>query len=308
MSALILINGEEEFLMEQAAFDEAAASLAEFIQTYRNPEDLDSYLEESQMFTLSGEARAFIVWNPKEVPLFPIGERDVLIIVTNFKKKLEDVRAKRVHNFSKFKTYDDKNEVISWILREGERRNIDLNKVASMLFVNTGNSLRKIFSEINKLSVMTPSGGMVTPEIARSVICFSAELTPKNIIDAICNGQTAHAIAYYDKLQEGGDETGWIIAYMHRHVLQQLRLEHLNRSEISESRGAEILNVHPFLYKKMRESRLGIWSDASLLSSVKTLADLDIAHKQGSVAARFGLELEIIRLGEESKNVKRNRH
>lgn len=294
--------------MEQAASDEAAASLVDYTKNYRDSEDIPAYLEESQILPIFGEARAFIFWNPGEVPLLPVGERDVLIIVTNFKKKLEDTRAKRVHNFSKLKTYDDKNEVLGWILREGERRNIDLNKIASMLFVNSGKSLRKIFSEINKLSVLTPPGGVVTPEIARSVICFSAELTPKNIIDSICEGQTARAIAYYDKLQEGGDETGWVIAYMHRHVLQQLRLEHLNKSGL-ESRGAEILDVHPFLYKKMRESRLGIWSNASLLSSVATLADLDIAHKKGSVSARFGLELEVIRLGEEAKNnVKRNRH
>jgi DNA polymerase III delta subunit len=308
VSALILINGEEEFLMEQAASDEAAASLAESIQIYKDPENLSSYLEESQIIPISGEARAFIIWNPGEVPLLPVGEQDVLIIVTNFKKKLEDARAKRVHNFSKFKAYDDKNDVINWILREGERRNRDLNQIASMLFVNSGKSLRKIFSEINKLSVMTPPGGVVTPEIARSVICFSAELTPRNIIDSICNGQTSRAIAYYDKLQEGGDETGWIIAYVHRHVLQQLRLEHLNKSDL-ESRGAEILDIHPFLYKKMRESRIGIWSNASLLSSVATLAELDIAHKKGNILARFGLELEIIRLSEEAKrNVKRNRH
>lgn len=292
--------------MERAALDEAKASLVDSIHKFRLPDELSEYLEESQMNTISGSARGFILFDPKEIPLFPVGARDVLIIVTSTKKKLEDSRAKRSHNFPKLKTYDDKNEVINWILREGELHNIDLTRVASALFVNCGNGLRKIASEIKKMAVLVPPGSIVTPEDARSVMCFSADLSPRNVIDAICYGQTVRALAYYDRLQECGDETGWIIAYMHRHVLQQIRLESLHQSKSSDSRGAELLGIHPFLYRKMRESRLGLWSHSSLIISVGTLADLDIAQKQGDMNARLGLELEIIRLSEEAKNVKRN--
>ena len=294
--------------MERAASDEAAASLVVSTHIFRGPEEIPEYLEESQMQTLSGESRAFVIWNPKEIPDLPSGERDVLIVLTSSKKKFSDARAKRVYNFQKFKTYDDNNEVESWILQEGERHNIDLRRVVRALFVNSGNSLRKISSEIKKLSVLTPPGAETTPESARSVMVFSAELTPRNVIDSICDGNAARALAYYDKLQENGDETGWIIAYLQRHVLQQLRLEAAVRMHVSESRGAELIGVHPFIYKKMTQSRIGLWSDESLIVSIGTLTDLDIAHKRGDTLVEFGLELEIIRLCEEIKNDQRCRH
>jgi DNA polymerase III delta subunit len=289
--------------MERAALDEAHAVFVDSIFKFRDGEELTAYLEESQMIPLDGSARAFILWKIKEVPLLPAGEKDLLIIITSGKKKLEDSRAKRSHNFPKLKSFDDNNEVLSFILKEGENRNIDLRRIAGALFVNNGNDLRKIVSEIRKLSILTLPGEVVTPEVARSLMCFSADLTPKSIVDAVCDGHTVKALVFYDRLQEIGEETGWIIAYLHRHVVQQLRMGHLLHSGASDSRCAELLGIHPFIFKKMRENRSGLWSHESLSSSINTLANLDIMHKRGNNFARFGLELEIARLSEESKNV-----
>jgi len=304
VASLILINGEEEFLKERAAREEAHASLTSHTAEYTLPKGLNEYLEEVQMTTVDGGTRSFILWDVSEIPYIPTGN-DVVIAVSAGKKILSDSRARRVHNFPKLKTFDDNNDVIKWILKEGEALNIDLSRVAGALFVNCGNGLRKISSEIRKLSVITPKGGTVLPEKARLVMCFSAELTPKQIIDAICEGQTIRALAFHDKLQENGDETGWILAYMQRHVVQQIRLQTLVDGKVPDV--AERLGIHPFLYKKMVLPRLGLWASASLMSSLNTLCDLDIMHKRGNTLARYGLESEIVRLSEEAQNGKRRR-
>lgn len=303
MSTLILVNGEEELLKERAAREEANVSLTGDITEYDAHEELDSYLEEIQMTPFGGEGRTFILWKSSEVPILPDGDKDVVIVVSAGKKALSHTKSKRVHNFTKLKTFDDNNEVIKWIMKEGGRLNIDLSRVASALFVNCGGGLRKLASEIKKLSVITEPGGVVTPETARLVMCFSAELTPRNVVDAVCEGQTSRAIAFFDRLQENGDETGWVLAYMQRHVLQQIRLEAVVDSKAPD--GAEKIGVHPFIFRKMVSFRLGLWSKDSLLSSVNTLCDLDIMHKTGNALALHGLETEIVRLSEEAKNGKR---
>ncbi len=302
MSSLVLVNGEEDFLMERAARDEVSSSLIEEVNEYKLPSGLEEYLYDSQTPLFSGSSRAFILWEVNEIPKLPEGSDLLICVAKSSKKPLSDKRAKRVHNFPKLKSYDDNNEVIKWILREGERLNIDLSRVATALFVNCGNSLRKISSEINKIAVLTPQGSIVSPNDARGVMCFSAELNPSQIIEAICDGNTTKALAFYDKLQEANDETGWIIAFLQRHVLQQLKLELLLEKKFSDSEISEKLGIHPYTYKKVFQKRRNLWTKSSLLNSVNTLCDLDISHKIGESSARFGLELEIIKMSEEAKS------
>lgn len=295
MSNLVIIYGEEEFLVERAAHEEASLHIPDEIIEYKLPDQLAEYSEDSQIVPIVAGRRAYIVKSDK-VPDLPIYDNDILIVVGG-KKPISDPRAKRILSFPKLKTYDNNNEVLSWILKEGENRNIDLSRVVVGLFLNNGNCLRKLASEIEKLAVMTPSGCQVTPDIARSVMCFSAELTPKSVIDAICEGHTVKALTFYDRLQERHDETGWILAYLQRHVSQQMRSDLLLESGISSDRAADIIGVHPYVYLKTFNQRRGLWPLAVLKKSFGSLCDLDVLHKQG-VDIRCELEIEVMTLSE----------
>lgn len=306
MSVLILINGEEEFLIERAVYDEAHLSLADEIIEFNYRDEIDSYLQESIAPLLGDGKRTYIIWDATDIPVLPSNPYDTLILVSG-KKPLSHPNAKRSLKFPKLKSYPENNEVVGWILKEGEANNIDLSRVAGALFMNSGSSLRKLSTEIDKLALCVPKGSVVSPDTARSLLCFSSEISPKEIIDSICDGHTSKALIFLDKLQERGDETGWTIAYMQRHVLQQLRFEILSEEKSPDDRTALVLGVHPFVLKKMYTSRKGLWSMDSLRNSIDILCDLDIEHKRGSLWARHGLELEIIRLSEESKNGRRDK-
>jgi DNA polymerase III delta subunit len=300
VATVILISGEEELLMERAALDEAASMLPDSVLRFR---DAALYAEEAACRPIGGGRRVFIVWS-SSVPRLP-ADPDVLIVVS--KKKLDLATAARRLDFPKLKTYDDKNEVVAWVIKEGDRRNIDLRRVATGLFVNSRKSLRKLASEVRKLSVLVPSGP-VTPEDVRSVLPFSADLTPKEIVEAVCEGYPVKAVAYVDRLQEANDETGWIIAFLQRHVIQQLRVELLSASGLGPQDVAKRIEMHPFVFKKVVEPRLGLWKPSSLRFSLAELCRLDLAHKRGKKSAVIGLEAEVIRLSEEAKNnVKRSR-
>ena len=306
MSSLILISGEEEFLQERAAYEEARSSLASDTLEYSMPDGIESYLIDSRCAIFNMGARVFILWDVKDIPQFPESSSDTLICVAlSGKRVLQDKHAKRNLVFPKLKSFSDNNEVLRWILKEGNSLNIDLSRIAGALFVNSGSCLRKLSGEITKIAAAVPAGTVVTPDIARSLMCFSAELTPREIIDAICEGQTIKALALYDKMQERTDETGWIIAYMQRHVVQQIKLEKIFEQKMPDPQAAELLSIHPFIYKKMLITRRGLWSKKSLITSFCTLCDLDVSHKRGDQIARFVLETEITRLSEEARDVKR---
>jgi DNA polymerase III delta subunit len=300
--AVILISGEEELLMERAAYEEAQLSLSEETLEF-TADNIDEYLQESQCSLLGGGKRTYIIWDAKEVPAPPESPHDTLVVVS--KKPISHPGSKRALKFPKLKTFAENNEVLSWILKEGEAHNIDLKRVAGALFMNSGSSLRKLATEIEKLALVVPPGSVVSPEVVRPLLCFSAELTPKEIVDALCDGQTPRALAFFDKLQERADETGWILAFLQRHVLQQLRFELFVERKVPNDRAAITLGVHPFILNRMYVTRKGLWTKQSLLQSIDTLCDLDVAHKRGSPWARIGLELEIVRLCEEAKDVKR---
>jgi hypothetical protein len=304
MSSLILISGEEDFLSETEARREALSSLASETFEYNIPDDLESYIHDSQTQFMSGKSRVFILWGVKDIPVLPGSELDTIICVAPPGKRiLQDKRAKRSFVFPKLKSFQDNNDVVKWIIREGDFFNINLNRIAGALFVNSGTCLRKLHREIEKIAASVPPGTIVSPDEARSLIVFSTEVTPRDIIDAICDGHTHKAIAYLDKLQERADETGWIIAYMQRHVVQQLKLRESFELNLTGD-VAKSIGVHPFILKKLLLTRLDLWTTKFLMTSLGTLCDLDIAHKRGDGSARFGLESEIIRMSEEVNNVK----
>ena len=305
VNTLIIVNGDDDFLKERIALDEIAMSLAPSVHHFRFPHERARYLEFLDVVPLSMAPRVIAVWDCSEVP--PMCEDATVIVVAAAGKNLKDDKAKRVVDVRKPKPYDGGVEYVKWILREGERLNIDLTRVASALFLNCGTDLRKICSEIGKLKVLLGPEGVADPSVARRVMCFSAELTPKHVVDAVCEGHPAKAIAFYDKLQERGCETGWIIAYMQRHVLQQLRSELLLSAGSPVEQVSSSLNVQPTFFRNVIMPRLGLWVVSSLRESLVTLCDLDLAHKRGVDVSRWGLEPEIIRLSEEARhNVSRH--
>jgi DNA polymerase III delta subunit len=291
VSSLVIINGEEEFLKERMARDYVVSSLSDEILDFHFPKDQSSYLEHSQSFFFEKAKRSFIVWGSKHVPPLPVGEDDVLIVVSLGKTKLSDKRARKVLETPKFKASKFKNDYVRWIVDEGERRKIDLRRVAGALFVNHGTCLRKIASEIEKLSVIADSETTITPDMAKSVLSTSAEFDPLFLVSSVSDGNTPRTLAAFDRMQETGNPNGRIIAYMIRHVLEMLKLEKSSPgSSVRSSARQDMLD------------NLKKWSVDSLSYSVIALRDLDIRNKQGDPSVAFALEAELIRLSEEVKN------
>jgi DNA polymerase III delta subunit len=287
--SFLIINGENEFLKERAAKEHASTRLASETLTFFIPEDLNSYLRMSQFSSMDSGEKVFIVWSKSEIPLLPINEKDSLIVVAR-DKKLSDSRAKVITVSSPKKNFQG-NGYVRWIIEEGESYKINLSRIAGALFVNNGTCLRKLASEIEKIALIS-SNSEVTPEEAKSVMCFTSEIDPSFLVDAVCSGETKKAISIWEKIQDHTHNfSGLVIAYMHRHLLQVLKLEKARP-------GSDVRMTAP---RKFSDC-LGFWSVPSLQKSSDIFASLDIGNRRGDLSVPLGIELELIRLSEESRS------
>ena len=284
--------GEEDFLVERAA-DEFKNSLLSSSHIRISFSNVRKILDQYDVIT---------IYDCKSIPDIEFSDNITYILI--FKpKSLPTKKGNFIyHEYNRLKSYNNRNEVMLWLMKEGERLNIDLSRVSGALFVNSGNSLRKLSSEIHKLKTLTTDGGMVLPEVARSVLVFSNDLTPKSVLDAVCEGNTTKAIAYYDRLQDHKDETGWILAYLQTFIIQILKTKYLVKRGASNI--PEALSVSSYIYNNSVLPFIDLWDSSFLVDVLKDLNQIETKHKSGLEQASFLLELEIIRLssGLRSKN------
>lgn len=276
---VLVIEGDDDFLVERAAREEAISYLSENESLeFFLPGDSDSFQEYLNVPSFKEERRSVVIHG---ATLIPDIKNDDLLIFTKIGQKLDATK----HKIVTIRSPKNENEILQWVLREGETLSIDLTRVAHALFVSCGSCLRKIVMEIEKISMITQKGGVVTQEEAKSVLCFSADLKPIQMLEAILEGNSAKTLAYFDKFEENND-IGWILSYMHRHVSQALQFKKFPNSKV------------PFFAKELS------FKMKSLSRSVDTFCELDGLFRSGKPSARLGLGFELVRMAEDIKNVK----
>ncbi len=287
-----IITGQEEYLMERAAFEEAASSLASNIIIHRDTVDHD---------LLDRDDSVHIFFGFKEIPKLPFIEN--VIFVLDSKSAFVTKDGERSFHFPALKSYKNNNEVVAWIINEGKRFNIDLSNVASALFVNSGIRLRKLNSEIRKISELIKPGTTASISDIKDLISLSAELTPSGIVDAINDGNTAIALRIYEKLNANEDETGWIQAFLLNHVLQISKIRIFQSNGIDEQTISSKLAVHPYVLKSQIMPVVPRYTKESLRDGLENLIKIGHHHRTGQPGTEYLLQSEIIRLSEGVKNV-----
>lgn len=296
MSKLILVSGEEDFLVERCVEDISVSELS--LPVIRVSQD------EYNRYENYGESNLYIVTDCKDVPAIKNSDDVVCAVASPSLKKWSSPFANQVFHFPRLKSYEDNNEVLTWILKEGELLNIDLTSVASALFLTCGNRLRKISSEIRKLKDLV---GTTVPTVSdlKSIASRSSELSPKEILDAINRGDEKTAFWYYDLLQEKADETGWIISFIQRQF-SNLRIIHKCKKD-GTPEVEKIIGVHPYVFMKNILPLASVWKQETVSETIRKLVRLDYLNKTGLYDVKPELESLIYELSQESKNVHNHR-
>jgi DNA polymerase III delta subunit len=297
---VVVIYGEEEFLVERSAHESALSCLSKIIE-YKIPDDINSFICDTDSY--SETPRAFLIQIDKEIPNFPKNSSDNFIFYSKKKPSLVGVNPSNIIEHPKLKTFDDKNEVIKWIISEGNRYNIDLSRVSNSIFMNCGDNLRKISSEIDKLSYIVQKGHRASPDDIRLSLVFSNSLDPSGIIDSIKMGDVKRAVSIHDKMQSLGEETGWIISYLFKFVSNLYISSILSKIESNPDDIAQKIGIHPFVYKKSIHPYINLWDKSILFESSSKICECDFLHKNGKEISKFLLVEEIMRLCRERRSV-----
>ena len=280
MSQIIIINCEDEFLREREAYEQAESFLADEIIKLKFPEDKERFFAFSQLREFFQTKRVFVVFDVEEIPEVPEGS----FLVCVPKLKLSSPGA-RVINVPPLK----RNDVHQFILNEGERHKIDLNDVVDALLMNNGTCLRRLVSEIEKIATMVESGTKVTVQEARQIMCSFSLIDTNLLIDFVICGKTKSLILAFDRMEDG--EIAKTLSYFYNNVSRVLQLQTFKNDKILQKTA----------FRKTTE-QLNLWTNKSLVQSVKTLAYIDERHKLGDSSVKFRLKQEMIRLSQEIKN------
>lgn len=284
MPVFVIDGDPQDFLVEQEInrlYDHNLCHAIFRIKTFSNytPDVFDQ------------KRRLFIIEDYQ--PDIPDIESDTIVIIKSKVSKLPSHYKKISVESINVKKQQD---IQKWIHQYGKKFNIDLSKVSSALFVNHGSALRKLAIEIEKIFYLH-GPGVITPDDIRPLIYLSNEVTPKNIIEAVDEGNTRKALAYYDFLQGKIDETGWIIAYFHRHSIQCAVLSKYSEA-MTDDAISDFFKI-PRFFIASAKFRSTCRTYDSWKSCSDLMSRLDVLHKSGHPSAPFLLEKEIIRLSEE---------
>lgn len=85
------------------------------------------------------------------------------------------------------------------------------NKVVGMLVNNIGNDLSRLYNEIEKLKIVIPQGGTITPESVEKNIGISREYNNFELTNALSKREAEKAIKIIRHLNSNQRETPWVL-------------------------------------------------------------------------------------------------
>lgn len=290
------LYSDDSFFAERFAIRKANESLSGDIIIRDHSEFVNLDLGFRSLFD---EKRTFIILNASLVDESKLDGNDYFFVL---KKYVDDPR---VVSLPPLKVSNNRNDVIDWIIDEGKTLNIDLSKVASALFVNSGIRLRKIYSEIQKISEMVNPGSTVEFSDIRDIIVFSGDLTPKELTNSIINRRSKTAFSLYDKLQVDDSETGWIVSYLQNEFSQIFSYGYMKKSGVDDDSIADSMGINRWVLSNFvipNYDRPGV---ANIRRHLGELNSIEIDHKSGSGNAEFRLLNLIYEITSEAGNGKR---
>jgi len=286
--ANVVVSGTDEFQIEMFV-DGMADS---YLGGYAKYDDINRLLIDNEYGKLVG--KLVIVYGSDVIHDLDTGGFDVVYVSNS-------IRCDTCKNIvlNEFKPYDEKS-VIRWINDYGSSIGVDLTSVAKPLFINCGNSTRKIHSEIQKLVQLSGFYSSIQMDLFKSVVCYSNAITPSLVIDSMCSGNVHACVGFYDKLQERYDETGWIATYLHAFLQRCVKIHQFTSFRIDDETASKSLNISKGQYYLLKK-RYKLWTREQLLDSIGVVNEVNRLHREGTVGSESLLEKQLIKLSLEAK-------
>lgn len=217
-----------------------------------------------------------------------------LILVAPFEKideRKKVVKALRSHAMAischAIKEYN----VSEWIKTMAEQFKINLNNEAiELLASELSTDLGLIKNELTKLSLYVGEGGLVTKEVAESLVAHNVNQSSSRLVEAVMERNLHKAVEIYRDLEKMKEEPIAIVALLAYQFRMMMQVKLLKAKGYNQFQIQKHLKVHPYVIKiaYKREKYFDLFRLKDILNK---LTNTDASIKQGKMEKRIAFEL-----------------
>ncbi len=310
---IYLFQGEEDFLIEQ---------LCDHIVQYAlSPQDHDfnldilyaSEIDGSQLinavtsYPMMAERRLVLLKNLHQLDekaqemLAKYSEQpspSSCLVMTATKIKANTPLSKSKKHFTVFeakKLYD--NKIPDWIRSQLTPHKITItNEAVRLLLASTGNSLRNINVELEKILLQLDDRKEISVKDVERVVGVSKQYNIFELCDAVGNRNIGNGLAIANRMLQAGESAVGMLVMLTRHFFILARIKEYKAQRMQERDMARELKIHPYFLKNyLRQA--GQYSRDQLRDAFSILLDADVNIKSSYQKPQMILELLVVKLG-----------
>jgi DNA polymerase III subunit delta len=199
---------------------------------------------------------------------------------------------------AKFKTYDDDNDVVRWIVKEATSKSVGIRLgkgVPEALYSFVGHDLGHLAGEVQKLALLVGRGNEATIEHLRFVLSPSPTAEAWQVAEAVADKDFCRAMNLLSTLYKSeGEDANVPIAYaLMKQIEKLMTLRYMLDAKMTEQDIASALGVNPKRVKYMlMPARKHSLPD--LIKHMQKLALLDAGVKGSTRSKRTLVELAVL--------------
>ena len=265
---LYLFFGEEDYLVEQYADAVIAAALAPEDKDfnldifYGNETDGATIVNAASAFPMMSERRVVIV---KEFHHLDNTAQNLLVkyaqnaspstslILTGSASALTSSIVKKLLPFGfavEAKPLYE-NQAPTWIKAHVKKRGLDIgDEAVTLLAANTGVSLRRLASEIDKIELLLGDRKTIGVADVEAIVGSSKEFTKFELGDAVAEKKLEKSLRILNRLMEWGELPTSVLSSLIRHFFMLAKAKELSTARVSREQIAEALRTNPYFVGK----------------------------------------------------------
>jgi DNA polymerase III subunit delta len=310
---IYLFHGEEDFLIEQLC--------NQIVRYALSPEDHDfnldvlyaSEIDGSQLinavtsYPMMAERRLVLVKNLQHLDdkaqemLAKYSQQpspSSCLVMTASKIKANTLLSKSKKHFTVFeakKLYDSK--MPDWIRSHLAPYKITItNEAVRLLLASTGNSLRNINVELEKILLQLDDRLEISVKDVERVVGISKQYNIFELCDAVGSRNIGNGLAIANRMLQAGESAVGMLVMLTRHFFILARIKEYKAQRMQENSMARELKIHPYFFKNyLRQA--GQFNRDQLRDAFSMLLDADVNLKSSYQKPQMILELLVVKLG-----------
>lgn len=310
---LYLFFGEEDYLVEQYVDAVLAAALAPEDKDfnldifYGNETDGAAIVNAASAFPMMAERRLVIVRefhhldNPAQNLLAKYAQNAspttcLILTSSEFTSTSSVIKKLSPFGFAVEAKPLYENQAPAWIKSHAKNRGLDISDEAvALLSANTGVSLRRLASEIDKIELLLGDRKAIEVADVEAVVGSSKEYTKFELGDAVAEKRLEKSLRILNRLIEWGESPTSVLSMLTRHFVMLVKAKELSSARVSREEIAAALRTNPYFVGKYLQ-QTGRYTREHLAEIFALLLQADQHLKSSYQKPRLTLELLIFEI------------